>query len=63
MQVTIKREKAINQPYPRSGNFDTQKPRYDWHVCVGDRIVGILPSLKMAKELAKDFKADFEVLR
>lgn len=61
--VRIKRVVSLSQSYPRSGNFDTQQPRYDWLVIVDGKVVQSLPMLRLAKEVAADYGCQFEVVR
>jgi len=53
-QVTITRVIDTHRHYPRSGNFDTQKPSYRWVVCAGS-IIENAPTLRKAKLIASDY--------
>lgn len=54
----------LNQPYPRNGNFGTQKPTYQWLLYVNGRNMGVFYRLRDAKEAASDYtKSKPEIVR
>jgi hypothetical protein len=53
--VKIERKLALVQPYPRSGNFTTQTPSYDWWVSLNGRLVEDFRTLRAAKEAAASY--------
>jgi hypothetical protein len=55
MTVKIERKISLNQHYPRSGNFDTQTPCYDWWVSLNGRLVECFRTLRAAKEAAASY--------
>ena len=55
LKVTIERKISLNQHYPRSGNFDTQTPVYDWWVSLNGRMVENFRTLRAAKEAAASY--------
>ena len=62
-RVQIKRVVSQAQHYPRSGNFDTQKPNYDWLVVVDGKVVECFHLLRLAKKAALDYGSNFQVIR
>ena len=55
MTVKIERKLSHSQPYPRSGNFTTQQPTYDWWVSINGRLVESFRTLRAAKEAAVSY--------
>lgn len=55
MVVKIERKISLVQPYPRSGNFTTQTPSYDWWVSLNGRYVETLRTLRAAKDAAASY--------
>ena len=53
--VEIVRKASICGPYPRSGNFTTQKTTYDWFVSVGGKLLECNRTLRAAKEAAQSY--------
>jgi hypothetical protein len=55
LTVKIERKISLMQPYPRSGNFTTQTPTYDWWVSLNGRLVESFRTLKAAKLAATSY--------
>jgi hypothetical protein len=55
LTVKIERKISLFQPYPRSGNFTTQTPTYDWWVSLNGRMVESFRTLRAAKEAAASY--------
>ena len=56
--ATIKRVPGAIQPYPRSGNFTTQRVAYVWQLKIDGTIVNTFPSLKKAREAELDYTSE-----
>jgi hypothetical protein len=53
--VEIIRKVSLNGPYPRSGNFTTQKATYDWWVSLNGKSIECKRTLRAAKEAAASY--------
>ena len=53
--IEIVRKVSLSQPYPRSGNFTTQQPAYDWFVSINGKLIECKRTLRAAKEAAQSY--------
>lgn len=54
-KVEIVRKVSLCGPYPRSGNFTTQKPTYNWFVRLEGKLIECKRTLRAAKEAASSY--------
>lgn len=54
--IEVSKVIASRQPYPRNGNFTTQKPKYDWTLKVDGKWMGTFSTKREAVEAAKDYQ-------
>lgn len=62
MRCEIRRVEAARQPYPKSGNFSTQRTAYNWELWIGGRCMNTFPRLRDAKQAAKDYSGTSPVI-
>lgn len=54
--IEVSKVIASRQPYPRSGNFTTQSPKYDWVLKVDEKWMGTFSTKREAVEASKDYQ-------